>query len=147
MILPGLNRKLLKHLCFSAWNVEPATESNLRCCAGNCSVLKYCKGQERQKEREKKREGIKLGEWKKEGCWYRECDIEGEIQVEGPSTKHIAAGEAYALDGHVRMQCTCCWFYLSRASSSSPIAVLLLFSFPSLWCLSICILVLPSISL
>lgn len=40
--------------------------------------------------------------------------------MEEPSTKHIAAGEAYDLDGHVKMQCTLrCCLYLSRASFSA----------------------------
>lgn len=44
--------------------------------------------------------------------------------MEEPCTKHIAAGEAYALDGHVKMQCTlCCWLYLSYASSSALLSM------------------------
>lgn len=32
---------------------------------------------------------------------------------------HVAAGEDFALDGHVKMQCTLRFLYLSHASSSS----------------------------
>lgn len=44
--------------------------------------------------------------------------------MEEPSTKHIAAGEAYDLDGHVKTQCTLrCCLYLSRASFSALLSV------------------------
>lgn len=63
-------------------------------------------------------ESLKWEKGRGEQCWYRECEIEGEIEVEEPSTKHIAAGEAYVSTAMSKCSALCWCLYLSYARSA-----------------------------